>query len=92
MKIVDVHHDETIYPNSHSFISERWLNSPKTENGSSLDRCFVSFGKGSRSRLGIKYVSPVAVQTPTCRLILQALAHAEMYLVLAALFRRFTFE
>jgi cytochrome P450 len=56
MTIVDVHHDEAIYPQSHSFIPERWLNTPKTENGSSLDRYLVSFGKGPRSCLGIKYV------------------------------------
>ena len=56
MTVVDVHHDEAIYPQSHSFIPERWLNSPKTENGSSLDRYLVSFGKGPRSCLGIKYV------------------------------------
>jgi cytochrome P450 len=57
MTIVDVHHDEHIYPNSRSFIPERWLDNPKTEEGESLSRYFVSFGKGSRSCLGIKYVS-----------------------------------
>jgi cytochrome P450 len=57
MSVIDVHHDEAIYPKSHSFIPERWLNNPKTENGSSLERYLVSFGKGPRSCLGIKYVS-----------------------------------
>jgi cytochrome P450 len=57
MTIVDVHHDEHIYPNSRSFIPERWLDNPKTEEGESLSRYFVSFGKGSRSCIGIKYVS-----------------------------------
>ena len=56
MTIVDVHHDEAVYPHSRSFTPERWLNSPKAENGSSLDRYFVAFGKGARSCLGIKYV------------------------------------
>jgi cytochrome P450 len=56
MTIVDVHHDEHIYPNSRSFIPERWLDNPKTEEGESLSRYFVSFGKGSRSCIGIKYV------------------------------------
>ena len=56
MTIVDVHHDEHIYPNSGSFIPERWLDNPKTEEGESLSRYFVSFGKGSRSCIGIKYV------------------------------------
>lgn len=56
MTIVDVHQDEHIFKNSRSFIPERWLGSPKTEAGESLNRYFVAFGKGARSCLGIKYV------------------------------------
>ncbi|MCJ1451061.1 hypothetical protein MMC28_001395 [Mycoblastus sanguinarius] len=52
MTSVDVHHDETIFPDSHSFKPERWLNNPRTSNGSALDRYLVSFGKGGRSCLG----------------------------------------
>jgi cytochrome P450 len=59
MTIVDVHHDENIYPNSRSFIPERWLDNPKTKEGESLSRYFVSFGKGSRSCIGIKYVPSI---------------------------------
>jgi len=51
---VDVHHDEHIYPNSRSFIPERWLHNPKTKEGGSLNSYFVAFGKGARSCLGIK--------------------------------------
>ncbi|EON62171.1 hypothetical protein W97_01391 [Coniosporium apollinis CBS 100218] len=53
MNIIDVHHDEELYPDSHSFIPERWLGNPKAPNGSPLDRYFVAFGKGPRSCLGI---------------------------------------
>ena len=60
-----IHHDESIYPDSNSFIPERWLENPR------LDRYMVSFSKGSRHCLGIN------------------LAYAEMYLCLAAIFRRF---
>ncbi|TVY83338.1 Cytochrome P450 monooxygenase sdnE [Lachnellula suecica] len=74
MTIIDVHHDEGIYPDSRSFIPERWVDNPKTPNGSNLSRYFVAFGKGSRACLGIN------------------LAHAELYLALATVFRRFTFE
>lgn len=56
MTIIDVHHDEHIFPNSRAFIPERWLNNPKTEDGVTLSRYFVAFGKGARSCLGIKYV------------------------------------
>ena len=61
MTSVDVHHDETIFPDSHSFKPERWLNNPRTSNGSALDRYLVSFGKGGRSCLGNKYAC-----TSTC--------------------------
>jgi cytochrome P450 len=56
MTIVDVHHDEKIYPKSKEFIPERWMNNPKTEDGSSLGRYFVAFGKDARGCLGTKYV------------------------------------
>ncbi|OJD24340.1 hypothetical protein ACJ73_04297 [Blastomyces percursus] len=53
MTIVDVHHDENIFPNSHSFIPERWLNEPCAPDGLPLERYLVAFGRGSRSCLGI---------------------------------------
>lgn len=54
MTIYDVCHDERIFPDSHSFKPERWLDNPRTADGAPLDRYFVGFGKGSRSCLGIK--------------------------------------
>lgn len=54
MTIPFLNHDERIFPNSTSFLPERWLDSPKTKAGFSLDRYFVGFGKGTRSCLGIK--------------------------------------
>lgn len=54
--IVDVHHDERIFPNSRAYIPERWLNNLKAYNGAKLSRYFVSFSRGSRSCLGIKLV------------------------------------
>ena len=116
MTIVDVHHDEENFPQSREYMPERWLGSPRTESGQSLDRYFVAFGKDARSCLGIKYVfyhssihstattntthSPsrsleVFVVIQACVvtwLICCSLAHAELYLGLAALFRRFEFE
>ncbi|PGH02755.1 hypothetical protein GX51_04489 [Blastomyces parvus] len=53
MTIVDVHHDENIFPNSHSFIPERWLGEPCARDGLPLERYLVAFGRGSRSCLGI---------------------------------------
>ncbi|KAK5045954.1 hypothetical protein LTR84_008740 [Exophiala bonariae] len=74
MTIVDVNDDEAIFPSPQEFRPERWINPPKTPDGSSLERYFVGFGKGSRSCLGIN------------------LAHAELYMTLAAVFRNFSFE
>lgn len=50
----DVSNDEDIFPEHDKFKPERWLNSPKTKDGSSLERYFVPFQKGTRSCLGIK--------------------------------------
>ncbi|KAH6670406.1 cytochrome P450 [Halenospora varia] len=53
MTIPDVHHDERIFPDSHSFIPERWLDNPRTAEGVALDHYLVTFGRGQRSCLGI---------------------------------------
>lgn len=42
-----VHHDERVFPNSHAFEPQRWIDDPR------LDRYLVSFGKGGRACLGI---------------------------------------
>ena len=55
MTIPEVSHDEEIFPNSKEYIPERWLDDPKTKDGIALDRFMVSFGRGTRSCLGIKY-------------------------------------
>ncbi|KAI2616903.1 cytochrome P450 [Hypomontagnella submonticulosa] len=46
------HHDERIYPDSHSFIPERWLDE-KMQRRKDLERSMISFSKGSRSCLGM---------------------------------------
>jgi cytochrome P450 len=47
MTSVHVHHDETIFKDSHTFNPERWIDDPR------LDRYLVSFSKGSRSCVGM---------------------------------------
>ncbi|KAF0327386.1 major facilitator superfamily transporter [Colletotrichum asianum] len=52
MSAVIAHHDESVYPESHAFVPERWLD----ENGrhrKELDRALLAFSKGSRGCLGI---------------------------------------
>ena len=58
-----IHHNESVFPESHSFKPDRWLENPR------LDKYLVSFTKGARQCLGIN------------------LAYAELYLMLAGLFR-----
>jgi cytochrome P450 len=53
MTIPEVSHDETLFPSSRTFTPERWLNDPKTPDGIPLERFMVSFGRGTRSCLGI---------------------------------------
>ena len=47
MTSVLIHHDEDIFPESHSFRPERWIENP------GLTRYLVAFSKGSRQCLGI---------------------------------------
>jgi hypothetical protein len=42
-----MHHNETIFPNSHEYIPQRWVDNPR------LERYMVSFTKGTRQCLGI---------------------------------------
>ncbi|SMR44066.1 unnamed protein product [Zymoseptoria tritici ST99CH_3D1] len=54
MSNYDVSHDEEIFPDSFSFIPERWLGDPRAPNGKALSRYNVSFGKGMRSCVGMQ--------------------------------------
>ena len=47
MTSVWIHQDESIFPDAHSFVPERWVNNPR------LDRYLVAFSKGSRQCLGM---------------------------------------
>ncbi|KAH9905663.1 cytochrome P450 [Xylariomycetidae sp. FL2044] len=49
MSTLQIHHDETIYPDSKAFRPERWLGSDSKR----LEKYFVSFSKGSRNCLGM---------------------------------------
>jgi cytochrome P450 len=52
-----VHHDEAIFPNSHEYIPERWLDNPR------LDKYMVSFTKGTRQCVGINLAYAVMYMT-----------------------------
>jgi Cytochrome P450 len=46
--------DSTIFPNPESYDPDRWIRA--AQEGLRLDRYLVSFSKGSRMCVGIKYV------------------------------------
>ncbi|KAF2995527.1 hypothetical protein E8E13_002120 [Curvularia kusanoi] len=74
------HHDESIFPDSHSFVPERWLSSDgkrlegMTPDGRPLERYLMAFGRGARMCLGMN------------------LARAELYMCLATLLTRYKME
>ena len=53
MSSVITHHDESVFPDSHAFVPERWLDE-KGQHRKQLDRALLAFSKGSRSCVGIK--------------------------------------
>lgn len=54
MDIAPAHHDERIFPDSHSFKPERWLGNPQAFDGKPLTRYLFSFSRGTRSCLGMQ--------------------------------------
>jgi cytochrome P450 len=56
MTSVHIHHNETIFPDSHEFKPERWLEK-RPEGAPPLEKYLVSFSRGSRMCAGMKYIS-----------------------------------
>jgi hypothetical protein len=48
-----MHHNETVFPDSHRFKPERWLDPAERKR---LEKYMVAFSKGSRQCIGIQYV------------------------------------
>ena len=67
-----VHMDDKIFPNPEAFDPDRWIRA--AEEGFRLDRYFVSFSKGSRMCVGMKYV--VLFFCPSISSFLHRRAHA----------------
>lgn len=50
-----MHHNETIFPNSHNYVPSRWLSSPRGPDGTKLlSRYMVAFSRGTRMCLGMQ--------------------------------------
>lgn len=42
-----IHHNKSLFPNSHEYIPQRWIDNPR------LDKYLISFSKGTRQCVGI---------------------------------------
>jgi cytochrome P450 len=51
MTSVMMHHNETVFPDSYSYVPERWLDPAERKR---LEKYLVSFSKGTRQCLGMK--------------------------------------
>ena len=87
--IVDINHTESIYPDSHSFVPERWIGEKRVP-----DRHFVTFSKGTRMCIGLKWVSHRYRFPLTFRYTdeYQALRMPSSIKLLLWIFQRITFE
>ncbi|KAL4939745.1 cytochrome P450 [Aspergillus oleicola] len=54
MDIYGVSHDETIFPESHTYNLARWPGTTRTPDGRQLTRCMVLFMRGPRSCVGMQ--------------------------------------
>lgn len=100
MTSVMLHDDPSIFPKPRSFQPERWLQPSTTQ----LRKYLVTFSKGSRQCLGLKYVTRLWTESyppssddenrPLIECPNHSLAYWELYLTLAAIFApsRFRFE
>ena len=80
------HFDANYFANPFAFEPERWLGA----NSNELENRLVSFSRGTRGCLGIKYViHPRDAKTLT--LIFTSLAYAELYITFAYVFRKYDF-
>ncbi|KAK5994061.1 Cytochrome P450 monooxygenase sdnE [Cladobotryum mycophilum] len=77
MSAVITHHDEGIYPDSHSFIPERWLDE-NNQHRKELDRALLSFSKGSRSCIGIN-LAYCELYLLLALLVVRVFPHMELY-------------
>ncbi|KAI1208578.1 cytochrome P450 [Annulohypoxylon truncatum] len=75
MSCVISHHNEDIFPDSHAFIPERWMDA---ENKKLLDRGMFAFSKGSRSCLGMN-LALCEIYVALAALTLRVFPQARLY-------------
>lgn len=82
-----IHHNEDIFPNSQSFVPERWMDAAQRKH---LEKYLAAFSKGSRQCIGIPYVFiPWRFWKENQLNRSVSLAKAEILLAVATIFREF---
>ncbi|KAL7950682.1 cytochrome P450 [Trichoderma barbatum] len=71
-----MHHNEDIFPDSHSFIPERWL--VKGKQRWEMDRSFFTFSKGSRQCLGMN-LAYCELYLALTALVFRVYPHMQLY-------------
>lgn len=56
MSMIDLSHNEDIFPNSWKFQPERWLGEVKTKSGEPVEKYWFGFLRGARNCLGVQSV------------------------------------
>ncbi|KAF9875010.1 trichodiene oxygenase [Colletotrichum karsti] len=72
-----MHHDENVFPDSHQFKPERWID----ENGQrrkDLEKCLLTFSKGSRQCVGIN-LAYCEVYVCIAAMVLRVFPHMKLY-------------
>ncbi|KAI1776778.1 cytochrome P450 [Hypoxylon cercidicola] len=77
MSTVLVHHDETLFPDSHAFVPERWLDD-NTQRNKGLERYLMSFSKGSRMCPGMN-LALCELYLALAALVLRVFPHMRLF-------------
>ncbi|KUI60841.1 Trichodiene oxygenase [Cytospora mali] len=71
------HHDEEVFPDSYSFLPERWLDE-KGQQKRGLEKYMVAFSRGSRACLGMN-LAYIEIYIATAALVLRVFPRMRLY-------------
>ncbi|PWY85933.1 cytochrome P450 [Aspergillus heteromorphus CBS 117.55] len=77
MSPVITHHNEDIFPDSHEFRPERWLDD-QMERNLELERCLLSFSKDSRACIGVN-LALCEIYLVLTTLVIRVFPHMRLY-------------
>ncbi|KXJ89734.1 cytochrome P450 [Microdochium bolleyi] len=78
MSAAIAHHDEALYPDSHSFRPERWLLDDGQTRNRELERGLLNFSKGSRACLG-KNLAMCELHLALAAVVLRVMPYMKLY-------------